>query len=58
MAEIGSNADIKELLECMDATEMDGFRTALASVLLEDTDMDTDTIYSLVFHDGREIIWC
>jgi hypothetical protein len=55
MAEIGSDADIKELL---DATEMEGFKSALVMVLLENTDLDTDTVYSLVFHDGRKIIWC
>ncbi len=55
MAEIGSNTDMKELL---DASEMDSLREALVVVLLENTDMDTDTVYSLVFHEGRKIMWC
>lgn len=40
-----------------DFDETEGVRTALAYMLLENTEMDLDTVYSLVFHEGHQIIW-
>ena len=57
MAETGHKTDEERLLESLDAEEMDHLRSAVASVLIEQTDFDLDTIYSLVFHEGRRIIW-
>ena len=37
--------------------ETEGVRTALAYMLLENTEMDLDTVYSLVFHEGQHIVW-
>lgn len=36
---------------------MDALSAALIRMLIEGTDMDKDEIYSLVFKDGREIVW-
>jgi|GEM_PF-2577640 len=58
MAELGSNTDVQKLFEHLDATEADSFRTALMAILLENTDLDVDTIYDLVLNEGRNIIWC
>lgn len=40
-----------------DFDEIEGVRTALAYMLLENTEMDLDTVYSLIFHKGKQIIW-
>lgn len=57
MANTGNITEEEMLLESLDAEEMDELRSAVASVLIEKTDFDIDTIYSLVFHEGRRIIW-
>jgi len=58
MAEIGSSTDIQNLVEHREATEADSFKTALMAILMENTDLDVDTIYDLVLNEGRNIIWC
>ncbi len=57
MANNGHMTEEEKLLESLDAEEMDQLMAAVASVLIEKTDFDIDTIYSLVFHEGRRIIW-
>lgn len=57
MAQIGPTTDIRELLEYLDATELDDLRSAFAAILLEHTDLEVEDIYSLVFSNGRKIIW-
>lgn len=57
MANNGHMTEEEKFLESLDAEEMDQLRAAVASVLIEKTDFDIDTIYSLVFHEGRRIIW-
>lgn len=41
----------------MDAEELDGFRSALASMLLDTTELEPEFVYSLVFSSGRRIVW-
>ncbi|MEJ2313545.1 MAG: hypothetical protein P8Y85_01930 [Nitrospirota bacterium] len=57
MATTGYMTEEERLLGSLGAEEMDHLRSAVASVLIEQTDFDLDTIYSLVFHEGRRIIW-
>jgi hypothetical protein len=57
MAQTGYMTEEEKILEDFDTEEMDRMRSAVASVLIEHTDFDLDTIYSLVFHEGRRIIW-
>ncbi len=57
MAELGPNEDMREILENIETAELDSFRLALASVLIEHTDLSVETIYSLAFYEGRKIIW-
>jgi hypothetical protein len=40
-----------------DYDEIESVRTALAYMLLENTEMDLDTVYSLIFHKGKKINW-
>lgn len=44
-------------LDYLDEEEMDAVRAALAYVLIKNTDMDKELIYSLVFENGRRITW-
>lgn len=37
--------------------DLDGLRAALASFLMDNTDLDMDNIYSLLFESGSKIIW-
>ena len=41
----------------MDPEELDGFRSALASMLMDTTELDAEFVYSLVFSSGRRILW-
>jgi|Deesub1362A_J573_1020465.scaffolds.fasta_scaffold00165_3 hypothetical protein len=45
------------LAEYLDADELDAVRTVLAYILMKNTDLDGETIYSLVFQGGDKIIW-
>jgi hypothetical protein len=40
-----------------DAEDLDGLRAVLASMLLDHTDIDIDSIYSLLFESGSRITW-
>jgi hypothetical protein len=55
MAEAYSDSESEHVEDYFD--EIEGVRTALAYMLLENTDMDLDSVYSLVFYDGQKIIW-
>jgi hypothetical protein len=57
MAKTEHMTEEEQLFESLEAEEMDHLRSVIASVLIEQTDFDLDTIYSLVFHEGRRIIW-
>jgi hypothetical protein len=37
--------------------EIDNIRTMLTYILINNTDLDLDTIYSIVFKDGGNITW-
>lgn len=37
--------------------ELDGLRAMLAFILMDSTDMELDSIYSLLFRDGSRITW-
>jgi hypothetical protein len=41
----------------LSSEELDRLREVLVYILVEDTDLDMDDIYSLVFKDGDNIIW-
>lgn len=45
------------LIEDLDAEDLDTVRTALVYILLNNTEMGSDEVYSLVFQDGRRITW-
>jgi hypothetical protein len=49
--------DIDKIEEYLDVEELESVKTALAFMLLKGTGMDADTVYSLVFQDGSDIIW-
>ncbi|MGD2079977.1 MAG: hypothetical protein PVG55_00770 [Nitrospirota bacterium] len=57
MAKTEHMTEEEQLFESLEAEEMDHLRSVIASVLIEQTDFDLDTIYSLVFREGRRIIW-
>jgi hypothetical protein len=58
MAEIGSSTDIQNLIEYLDVEEIDGFRESLVNMLVENTDLDPESIYELVLNKGHNITWC
>lgn len=45
------------ILEYLDEEEMDSVRAVFAYILMANTDLDRDIIYSLVFKEGENIIW-
>ncbi len=42
-----------ELYDYLDEEELDNMRAVLAYILMEDTDLDGDDIYDLIFRDKR-----
>lgn len=46
-----------DIEDYMDAEELDGFRSALASMLMDTTELDAEFVYSIVFSSGRRIVW-
>ncbi|MCX8030140.1 MAG: hypothetical protein N3A59_00980 [Thermodesulfovibrionales bacterium] len=46
-----------ELTNSIDELELDTIRILLAYILINDTDLDIDEIYSFVFSNGRQIVW-
>ena len=51
------NIQESDILEPLDTLEQDDVRAILASVLMQETDLDVDNIYSLLFQDGSAIMW-
>lgn len=41
----------------LDGEELDAIKALLAYLLMDSTSMDRDTIYSLVFQEGKKILW-
>lgn len=56
MAKGYSGLDI-ELIDYFDGDELDDVKTLLAYLLMDGTNLDRDTVYSLVFQSGKKIIW-
>lgn len=46
-----------EPLPYMDEDDMDDIKVAIAYMLMRNTDMDKEMIYSIVFEEGDRIIW-
>lgn len=46
-----------ELIDYLDADDVDAVKALFAYMLLEGTDLDRDTVYSLVFQGGGKIVW-
>lgn len=46
-----------EITNSIDELELDTIRMLLAYILIKDTDLDIELIYSFVFSRGRQIIW-
>ncbi len=46
-----------EITNAIDELELDTIRMLLAYILIKDTDIDIELIYSFVFSRGRQIIW-
>lgn len=46
-----------ELTNSIDELELDTVRVLLAYILINDTDLDIEVIYSFVFGSGRQIVW-
>ena len=53
----GYQAISPEFMDYLDADEIDAVKAIFAYMLLDGTDLDGDTVYSLVFQGGRKIIW-
>jgi hypothetical protein len=45
------------LMEYLEEDEVDNIKALLAYMLLENTGLDDDRVYSLVFHSGKKITW-
>jgi len=43
--------------ENLDDEELDAVRTLLVSLLMNNTPLDRDEIYSYIFGEGKRIIW-
>jgi hypothetical protein len=43
--------------EYLDGEEVENFKSVLTAMLVESTEMDLDTICSLVFNEGNSITW-
>ncbi|MCX7913050.1 MAG: hypothetical protein N2511_00540 [Thermodesulfovibrionales bacterium] len=46
-----------ESRNAIDGLELDTIRFILAYILINDTDLDIDMIYSFIFCGGRQIVW-
>jgi hypothetical protein len=46
----------KELLH-LDDEDLDAIKTLLVGILLKNTPLDRDEIYSYIFGEGKKIIW-
>lgn len=46
-----------ELNNAIDEIELDTIRIILAYILINDTDLDIDMIYSFIFGKGKQIVW-
>ncbi len=46
-----------ELLKYMDEAELDTIRALLSYILMRETELDPDEIYSFIFGKGRHINW-
>jgi hypothetical protein len=53
----GNIRESNDIFESLDALEHDSLRALLASVLMQETDLDIENIYSLLFQDGSAIMW-
>ncbi len=56
MAELDTILDLSMLSNSEDA-ELPELRAALVQILFEQTDLELDRVYSLVYNDGRKILW-
>jgi hypothetical protein len=56
MAKVEQLMDI-DVEDFLDSEEMDNVRAVLTYILIHNTDLDMDTIYSIVFRDGGNITW-
>jgi hypothetical protein len=56
MAKVDNISGI-EVAGFLDSEEADDVKSMLLYVLVRSTDLQLDTIYSLVFEDGRKITW-
>lgn len=45
------------IADYMDDEELDAIRAVFAYILLKNTDMDKEMVYSLVFENGGRITW-
>lgn len=45
------------ILDYLDAEEMESVKEVLVYLLMENTPMATDEVYSIVFHEGNKITW-
>jgi len=48
------SADLRDYLE---DEEMDAVRAAIAFMLIKNTNLDKEAVYSIVFEEGRRITW-
>ncbi len=48
------SVDLRDYLE---EEEMDAVRAAIAYMLIKNTDLDREAVYSIVFEEGRKITW-
>ena len=44
-------------IEHLQGEELDRLREVLVYILMKDTDIDVDEVYSLVFQNGASITW-
>ncbi len=44
-------------MEQLQGEELDRLREVLVYILMKDTDVDVDEVYSLVFQNGASITW-
>ena len=46
-----------EVMERLQGEELDRLREVLVYILMKDTDINIDEVYSLVFQNGTSITW-
>ena len=56
MAYISFDGDLLDD-ENLSPEDIDDLKAALAYLLMDNTGIEPDEVYSLVFHDGSKIIW-